>query len=118
MNDKHDTTQEARPRLMAFAIEWLAKWSDGTSHALKRGLPDDAVQILQPYCEILQGSWITPQPGDPLPSIFSQVRSPGNAEPAQHYWRPEALSLEPVDPVAEAQARQVDRGALWAGFPA
>jgi CRISPR-associated protein Csm1 len=108
--------QKAAKRLMAFAIQWLAEWSGQTPGSILDDFPGNAGAALQPYRALLQGNWTPPQPGDPLLSIFSRVQPEGKDTPPQRYWRPAALSLEPVEPVEEAEARTVAPATLWEGF--
>ena len=101
---------------MAFAVERLAEWAGQAAGALLEGLPSKAEVGLRPYCERLQGSRVAPQPGSPLLSIFSLVQPASGVEPPQRYWRAGELALEPVASLAEGEARQADRRALWEGF--
>lgn len=101
---------------MAFAIEWLAKWSRQDPDDLLGGLSADASRWLEPYRKLLRGDDAPPEPGSPLLSIFSRVRPRDDTEPPQRYWRSEALSLERAEPTEAAQARAADLAALWKGF--
>lgn len=101
---------------MAFAIERLAEWTGQTPDELPDSFSTDTDQGLQSYRNLLVGDWMPTQPGGPLLSIFSRVRPEGSVEPPQRYWRPATLSLAPVEPVEETQARVADLAALWRGF--
>ncbi len=106
---------------MDLAIEALARWSGQPPGPLLDGFPDKASQKLQAYRDILGKSQVSLQPGEPLLAIFSQVRGKDGQEPPRCYWRPQALSLEPVGPVnevADARANAQDRETLWDGFGA
>jgi CRISPR-associated protein Csm1 len=117
LSDK-ETTEEARGYLMAYACEWLAKWSGHEGTPLPDGLPAGAGQRLEPYRALLAGTGKAPDPGDPLLSIFSRVHKPdGAAAVPQRYWQAKGLTLERVPaPKEEAEARKADRNGLWEGF--
>ena len=112
---EHEKGQEARKRLMAFAIGWLAEWSGQDPGPLLDDFPDKVREKLEPYSALLRGDRAPTQPGSPLLSIFSRVKLKSGQDPPQRYWPAVPLSLEELVSAGEQGEVQGDAN-LWHGF--
>jgi CRISPR-associated protein Csm1 len=110
--------KDPQGHLMAYAFEWLAEWSGHKGAPLPEGLPAGSRRHLEPYCMLLAGEWPSPNPGDPLLSIFSQVKDPqGETNVPGRYWPPGELDLQKIPkPQKDVKPDQATLKSLWHGF--
>jgi len=102
---------------MGYAMGWLAEWSGHGRDALPPSLPDNSKEWLAAHRRLLGEGWAPPEPGAPLLTIFSRVKSDGVDEPPQVCWQAGALSVEePAYPRERAQTQPAPE--VWRAFRA